>query len=302
MITSFDEMIKHTANLEKVKISVAAAQDTHVLRALYSAYKENIADAILVGDKTQILKCLKQCGIDKDTFEIIHVDGDLKAQSQKAVELVKNQKAQVIMKGLVDTSILLKEVLDEKANLRTGRVMSSVGIVETPFYHKLLLITDPAMNIKPSLQQKKQIIQNALQITKGLGIDSPKVAILCAKEKVNPKMPETVDAAELVKMNETGEIDRCIVGGPFALDNIVSEEAARHKGINNVVAGDADIIVAPELVSGNTLYKSLAFLSKIKSAGIIVGAKVPIILTSRADSEETKLYSIALATLMSVKK
>lgn len=299
MIASFEQMMKHVCNTEKVKISVAAAQDTHVLGAVYSAYMQNIADAILVGDKVEILKCLEECGIDEDTFEIVNVDGDLKAQSEKAVELVTNGKAKVIMKGLVDTSILLKAVLAEKANLRTRRVMSCVGVVETPFYHKLLVITDPAMNIKPNLEQKKQIIENALQVTKGLGIDSPRVGVLCAKEKVNPKMPETVDAGELVTMNERGELAGCIVGGPFALDNIVSKEAAKHKGIDHPVAGDADVILVPELVSGNTLYKSLAFLSEIKSAGVIVGAKAPIILTSRADSEETKLNSIALAALMS---
>lgn len=299
MITSFNEMIKQASITKSIKLSVAAAADIHVLKAVYSAYEQNIADAILVGDKLEITKCLEECGIDVNTFEIIHVDGDLKAQSEKAVELVTNGKAQAIMKGLVDTSILLRAVLNEKANLRTGRVMSSVGVIETPFYHKMLLITDPGMSIKPNLDQKKQIIENALQVTKGLGIHNAKVGVLCAKEKVNPKMPETVDAAELVKMNESGELSGCIVGGPFALDNIVSKEAAAHKGIDNPVAGEADIILAPEIVSGNTLYKALAFLSEIKSAGIIVGAKAPIILTSRADSEETKLNSIALAAVMS---
>lgn len=299
MVTSFTELIKYAANKEKVKIAVAAAQDPQVLGAVYSAYKKNIVDAILVGDRPAILKCLETCEIDERIFEIVHVQGGLREQSEKAVELVTNGKAKVIMKGLVDTSILLKAVLAEKSNLRTGRIMSSVGVIQTPFYHKFLLITDPGMNIRPTLEQKKQIIENALQVTKGLGIESPKVGVLCAKEKVNPKMPETVDAEALTSMNQTGELAGCIVGGPFALDNIVSREAAMHKGIDHPVAGDADIILVPEIVSGNALYKSLAFLSDIKSAGLIVGAKVPIILTSRADSEDTKLNSIALAALMS---
>ncbi len=176
--------------------------------------------------------------------------------------------------------------------------MSSVAVIESPYYHKLLLISDGAMNIKPDLMQKKQIIENSVEVAGKIGINNPKTAILCAKEKVNEKMPETVDAAKLVDMNKSGEILNCIVAGPLAFDNIVSKEAAVIKGIDNPVAGDADIIIVPDLVCGNTLYKSLAFLSEIKSAGVIMGAKVPVIVTSRADSEETKLYSIALATLV----
>jgi len=297
VLTNFNEILEATQKNQTIKISVAAAQDEHVLKAVYQAFKEGIAEAILVGNKEEIEKCMDICKIPHNTFEIVDVKGDLEEQSKKAVDLIMEGKAQVLMKGLVDTSIILKAVLREKS-LRTGRVMSSVAVMETENYHKLLLLSDPAMNIKPDLDAKKQIIENTNSVAQALGIEKPKVAILCAKEKVDLKMPETIDAQNLVEMNGNGELKDCIIGGPFALDNIVSKAAAEHKGINHPVAGDADVILAPELVSANTLYKSMVFLGNAKSAGVIVGAKMPIILTSRADSEETKLNAIAVAALI----
>lgn len=297
VLKNFNEIITAAKKKQNVKISVAAAQDEHVLKALYKAHEAGIAEAVLVGNKEEIEKCLVCCNIPKGTFEVDYVKGDLAEQAKRSVDIILEGKAQVLMKGLVDTSILLKAVLKEK-NLRTGRVLSCVAVMETEAYHKLLLITDPAVNIKPDLDAKKQIIENAVEVAQALGIKTPKTALLCAKEKVDAKMPETVDAHILVEMNKKGDLKDCIVGGPFALDNIVSKEAAEHKGIDHPVAGDADIILAPELISANVLYKSMVFLGGAKSAGIILGVKIPIVLTSRADSEESKLNSIAVAVLI----
>ncbi|SHI85785.1 phosphate butyryltransferase [Dethiosulfatibacter aminovorans DSM 17477] len=297
MIRTIEDILNALKDTDKTRISVAAAQDKTVLKAVYEAYCRNIADFILVGDEDKIKDALAELGIDKDNFEIINVEGGLQEQAEKAVELVSVGEAQVLMKGLLDTSILLKALLKKEYGLRTGRTMSITGIFESPYYHKLFMITDPAINIKPDLLQKKQIIENAVEFSENIGIENPKVAVLCAKENVDEKMPETIDARELVAMNRSGEIQNCIIDGPLAFDNVISKEAAIHKGIESDVAGDVDIILVPDLVCGNSLYKSLAYLSEVKMAGVLLGAKVPVIITSRADSKESKLNSIALAAM-----
>jgi len=202
------------------------------------------------------------------------------------------------MKGLVDTAIILKAVLDKEIGLRTAKVLSHVAVADIDGYDRLFYITDAAMNIEPDLQTKKQIIENAVQVAKALGNDRPKVACVCAVEKVNSKMPATLDADELVKMNQLGDLTGCTVAGPLALDNAVSIEAAQHKGITNPVAGNADILLMPCIETGNTLYKSIGFFAKGRIAGIVVGAKAPIVLTSRADSDSAKLNSIAMGILL----
>ena len=300
MIKSFEDVLKIAKERGPKTVSVACAQDNDVLKAVDNAKKNGIVNAILVGDQEKIEASAKEEGIELNDYEIINIK-DLGEASLKAVELVSSGKAHMVMKGLVDTSIILKAVLNKETGLRTGSVLSHVAIFDVINYPRLLLVTDAAMNIAPTLEQKKQIIENSLQVAKGLDIEEPKVAVICAKEKVNPKMPATVDAGELVKMNESGELANCIVGGPFALDNAVSEEAAKLKGIDHPVAGKADILMCPNIESGNILYKTLGFLANAKSAGVIVGAKAPIILTSRADSEEAKLNSIALGVLMAAK-
>ena len=300
MIKSFEDVLKIAKERGPKTVSVACAQDNDVLKAVDNAKKNGIVNAILVGDQEKIEAIAKEEGIELNDYEIINIK-DLGEASLKAVELVSSGKAHMVMKGLVDTSIILKAVLNKETGLRTGSVLSHVAIFDVNNYPRLLLVTDAAMNIAPTLEQKKQIIENSLQVAKGLDIEEPKVAVICAKEKVNPKMPATVDAGELVKMNESGELANCIVGGPFALDNAVSEEAAKLKGIDHPVAGKADILMCPNIESGNILYKTLGFLANAKSAGVIVGAKAPIILTSRADSEEAKLNSIALGVLMAAK-
>ena len=301
MIKSFDDVLNLAKKRGPKIISVAVAQDREVLMAVKGAKDLGIADAILVGDKDEIIKIANEINMDINEYKVEDYK-DATEASRKAVELVSTGKAHIVMKGLVDTSTILRAVLDKEIGLRTDKVLSHVAMFDTEEYDKLLFVTDAAMNIAPDLGQKKQIIENAAFVAHSVDIDNPKVAVVCAKEKVNPKMPATVEAKELEEMSERGEIKGCIVGGPFALDNAVSKEAAKHKGIDHPVAGDADIILAPDIEGGNILYKALNFLAKSKSAGIIVGAKAPVVLTSRADSEEAKLNSIAFAVLMASKK
>ena len=297
---NFKEIINLARERGPKTISVACCQDKEVLMAVEMARKERIANSILIGDIEKTKEIAKEIDLDLSNYELIHIE-DLSEASLKSVELVSQGKADMVMKGLVDTSIILKAVLDKEKGLRTNNVLSHVAVFDIEYYDRLLFITDAAMNLAPELNVKKQIIENACTVAHSLDIEIPKVAVLCAKEKVNPKMKDTVEAKELEEMCNRGEITGCIVGGPFALDNAVSIEAAKHKGITHPVAGQADILLAPDIEAGNILYKSLVFFSKSKNAGVIVGAKAPIILTSRADSEETKLNSVALGVLMSAK-
>ncbi|EQK45451.1 MULTISPECIES: phosphate butyryltransferase [Paraclostridium] len=297
---SFNDVIKYAKERGPKIISVACSQDKEVLIAVDMAKKEGIANAILVGDIEKTKEIAKELNIDLDGYELID-EKDLAQASLKAVSLVSEGKADMVMKGLVDTSIILKAVLNKEVGLRTGNILSHVAVFDVKGYDRLFFITDAAMNLSPDLQGKKQIIENACVVAHALDIENPKVAAICAKEKVNPKMQDTVDAKDLEEMCANGDIKGCIVGGPFALDNAVSEEAAKHKGMSHPIAGKADILLAPDIEAGNILYKSLVFFSETKNAGVIVGAKAPIILTSRADSEETKLNSIALGVLMAAK-
>lgn len=297
---SFNDVIKYAKERGPKIISVACSQDKEVLIAVDMAKKEGIANAILVGDIEKTKEIAKELNIDLDGYELID-EKDLAQASLKAVSLVSEGKADMVMKGLVDTSIILKAVLNKEVGLRTGNILSHVAVFDVKGYDRLFFITDAAMNLSPDLQGKKQIIENACVVAHALDIEEPKVAAICAKEKVNPKMQDTVDAKDLEEMCANGDIKGCIVGGPFALDNAVSEEAAKHKGMSHPIAGKADVLLAPDIEAGNILYKSLVFFSETKNAGVIVGAKAPIILTSRADSEETKLNSIALGVLMAAK-
>ncbi|MGL5714077.1 MAG: phosphate butyryltransferase [Paraclostridium sp.] len=297
---SFNEVIKFARERGPKTISVACSQDKEVLMAVEMARKEGIAKAILVGNIEKTKELSQELNINLDNYELID-EKDLSKASLTAVSLVSEGKADMVMKGLVDTSIILKAVLDKEVGLRTGSILSHVAVFDVDGYDRLFFVTDAAMNLAPDLKAKKQIIENSCIVANALDIDEPKVAVICAKEKVNPKMQDTVDAKDLEDMCKSGEIKGCIVGGPFALDNAVSEEAAKHKGMDHPIAGKADILLAPDIEAGNILYKSLVFFSKTKNAGVIVGAKAPIILTSRADSEETKLNSIALGVLMAAK-
>lgn len=298
---NIDDIIKFAKERGPKIVSVACCQDEEVLIAVENARKEGIINAILVGDIEKTRDISNGLGINLDNYELVDIK-DLSEACLKAVELVSSGKAHMVMKGLVDTSIILKAVLNKEVGLRTGNVLSHVAVFDIEGYDRLFFVTDAAMNLAPDINGKKQIIENACELVRSLDIEEPKVALICAKEKVNPKMKDTVEAKELEDMYLRGEIKGCIVGGPFALDNAVSEEAAKHKGINHPVAGKADILVVPDIEAGNVLYKSITYFAKCENAGLIVGAKAPIILTSRADSDKTKLNSIALGVLAATKK
>ena len=298
---NIDDIVKFAKERGPKTISVACCQDKEVLIAVENARKQHMIEAILVGDIEKTREIAKTLNIDLNNYELVDIK-DLSQACLKAVEIVSTGKAHMVMKGLVDTSIILKAVLNKEIGLRTGNILSHVAVFDIEGYDRLFFITDAAMNIDPDLNKKKQIIQNAVKLARALDIDEPKVAVLCAKEKVNPKMPDTVDAKELEEMNKKGEIKDCIVGGPFALDNAISEEAAKHKGIDHPVAGKADILLVPDIEAGNIFYKSMTFFAKAQSAGLVLGAKAPIVLTSRADSDITKLNSIALGVLAASKK
>jgi phosphate butyryltransferase len=297
MIKTFDQILEKVKSYPTKKIAVAVAQDEPVLEAVFEAKKMGIADAILVGDREKILECEKILGIPEDMFEIIDEKDNAKA-SLLAVELVSSKKAHMLMKGLVDTATFLRAVLDKERGLRTGKVLSHVAVFEVPALNRMLLLTDAAMNIAPDLKTKKEIIENAVVVAKAIGMEMPKVAVVAAVEVVNPDMQPTIDAAVLSKMNDRGQIKGCIIDGPLAIDNALSEEAAKHKGIKSPVAGHADIILVPNIETGNAMYKTLTYTSNAKNGGILSGAAAPVILTSRADSNESKLYSIALASLV----
>lgn len=297
---SIEDIIKFAKKRGPKIISVACCQDSEVLVAVENARKENIVNAILVGDIAKTKDIADELGINLENYELVDIK-DLSEACLKAVELVSSGKAHMVMKGLVDTSIILKAVLNKEIGLRTGNILSHVSVFDIEGYDRLFFITDAAMNLAPDVNGKKQIIENACSVARALDIEEPKVALICAKEKVNPKMKDTVEAKELEDMYVRGEIKGCVVGGPFALDNAISEEAARHKGMNHPVAGKADILVVPDIEAGNVLYKSITYFAKCENAGLIVGAKAPIILTSRADSDKTKLNSIALGVLASTK-
>ena len=298
MAKNFETLLKTAQNKGPKILSVAVAQDPDVLRAVKDATNLSIIEPILLGDKDEIERLAKSIDLDISSVEIIHEE-DKSQAARKATELVSSGKAQILMKGLVDTSTIMKQVLDKEIGMRTENVISHIAIFQIKTYHKLFIVTDAAMILAPNLQVKKQIIENAAGVFHALGIDEPKVAVIAATEKVNEKMEATVHAKDLKEMNRIGEIKGCIVDGPFALDNAISKHSAKVKGIDSDVAGDADILLVPNIESGNALYKSLTFLGGAKSAGLILGTKAPIVLTSRADDHEAKLNSIALGAMMS---
>ena len=279
------------------RLAVAAAQDEAVLKAVYLAKERGLVEPILVGDREAILKIAAEAGLPVDPDCIID-EPDKPAACMKAAALVRDGKASLIMKGFVDTAHIMKAILSRENELRTGNQLSHVAVLEIPGFERLFYLADSAMNIAPTLEQKVCIINNTVRVAHALGNDEPKVAVLCAVEKVNPKMPCTLDAEALTQMNKDGEITSCVVEGPLALDNAVSAEAAHHKGISGPVAGNADILIVPDIEAGNMLNKSIEYFAHGKKAGVIMGAKVPVVLTSRATSAESKMYSIALGALI----
>ncbi|TVQ38427.1 MAG: bifunctional enoyl-CoA hydratase/phosphate acetyltransferase [Spirochaetaceae bacterium] len=290
---SFERIMEIAKQSTRNRVAVAWPHDADSMQAILLAISEDLAEPVLVGDPRQI-RAVAGNSSALDSMEIIE-ETDPASAAATAVGLVREGRAEVLMKGLLETSVLLKAVLDPQRGLRTGRILSHVALFQIPARQNMLLLSDAAMNIAPDTEHKRQIVLNAVGVAHALGLEQPAVAMLCAKEKVNPRMPATIDAERIRELNRSGEISGCIVSGPLALDNAISSAAARQKGIDDPVAGRADILIAPNVEAGNILYKALVFLGGAANAGIIVGAAAPIVLTSRADSRDSKLASIALA-------
>ena len=298
MSRNFEELLSSLVNCEMKKVAVAVAQDSAVLEAVIEAKKRNIADAILVGDEAKIKEVAQEIGADISDFEIIN-EPDMLEAATKAVSLVHDGKADMYMKGLIDSKNFLKSVLNREVGLRTDKTLSHVCVFEIEGYDRLFFLTDVAFIPYPDLDTKVQIIKNTVEVAQACGIAVPKVAPLAAVEVVNPKMPVTVEAAELTKMNEEGKITGCIVDGPLSMDLAIDPEAAKHKGATNrKIVGDADILLFPDIHAGNLTYKTLVHTTKVKNGCILTGTKAPVILTSRSDSFETKVNSIALAAVV----
>lgn len=296
-LRSFEDVLTAVKDKAPKRIAVAAAQDEAVLETVRGAREQKLAEFILVGDMDKITSIASKLAVDLDGVTLVH-EPDTRKAAYRAVALVSGGQADVLMKGLINTADLLRAVLDKEVGLRTGRVLSHVAVYDLPGFERLLLLTDGGMNIAPTLQQKADIIQNSVQLAQVLGISPAKVAVLAAVEVVNPDMPATLEAAALTQMANRGQISGAIVDGPLALDNALSVEAAEHKGIKSPVAGIADILVVPDIEAGNMLGKALVYAVKGKMAGLILGAAKPVVVTSRADTYEAKLMSVALGALL----
>lgn len=298
MIKNFDQLLEAATAQKTMRLAVAAAQDPEVLGAVAKAAEMGLIEPILVGDRQKIVELCALEQLECGNFEIID-EPDLEASARISVQLVRDGKSDFLMKGLIDTSILLKAVLNRDYGLRTDSQLSHVMLYDLPTYHKLLFLTDGGMNIEPTLAEKATIIRNALSAAHALGMQTVKVACLAAKEKVNEKMPATVDARALENMCREGAFgDGALVEGPLAFDLAVSKEAAEIKGFKSEIAGDVDVLLVPNIEVGNGIGKALTYLANAESAGIIMGARVPVVLVSRADSAEVKLYSIALGSVV----
>ncbi len=294
----FDELLKHIEDYPIRKVVVAAAQDPYVIQAVAEAGEKSIAESILVGDETEIRSIAESAEVSLEGMPIIDEVDPVRAVSV-AVQIVSSGEADILMKGYIHTDDFLRGVLNREYGLRTGSIMSHVFIAEISDMNRLLFITDGAMNVKPDLEQKAAILLNAVHLANIFGVSNPKVAVLAAVELVNPAMPATVEAACLAKMAERNQyVPSCTVEGPLAMDNAVSLIAAKHKKISGPVAGQADILLVPNIESGNMLVKSIVYLGAHRLMGLLVGAKAPVVLTSRADTTESKLLSIIGAVRM----
>jgi len=298
MSKNFSDLLSQVSKCDKKKLSVAVAQDKAVLEAVKAAKERNIADAILVGDEAKIVEIGESLGMNMADYTIINEPDDI-AASLKAVKLVHDGDADMYMKGLIDTKNFLRSVLDKECGLRTGKPLSHVAVFELPGFDRLLFLADVAFIPYPTLEDKVNIINYAVDVAHACGVSCPKVAPLAAVEVVNPKMPATVEAAELTKMNENGDITGCIVDGPLSMDIALYKEAAEEKGaLGRKVAGDADVLLFPDIHAGNLVYKSIVHMVDMQNGCILTGTKAPVILTSRSDTFETKVNSIALAAVV----
>lgn len=302
-IMKLEELIRRATQMENQTVAVAAAEDVEVIEAVNDAVNLNLGNFLLYGDREKIIQLLEERNSDlltNSSIKVIHTNSSQLA-AENAVKAVKLNEADVLMKGNIPTATILKAVLNKDYGLRTGNVLSHVAVFEVNGFEQFIILTDAAMNISPDLDQKSQIVKNAVGIAKKIGVSIPKVAPVAAVEVINPAMQATLDASALTVMNKRGQIKDCIIDGPLALDNAISKFAAEHKGISSEVAGQADILLVPTIEVGNVLYKALVYFANAKVGAVIAGAKAPIVLTSRADSAESKLYSLALALCSAAK-
>lgn len=297
MIRKLEQLETLIIGKPKGRMAIVAAHDENVLTSIKEVYEKGYIDPILIGDKEKIYKIAGEVGLDISRMSIIKEMDDIQS-ARIAVNMINNREADIMMKGYLHTAELLKVVLDKENGLRTKNVISHVGIFEVEPYGKLLMVTDAGINIKPDLKQKAEIIQNAVNVAIKIGITMPKVAVLSAVEVVNPAILSTIDAAALSKMAQRGQIINCLVDGPLGMDNAINLQAAKHKNILSEVAGDADILMVPDIESGNILVKTLTFLYNSKTCSVLTGTRVPIVVTSRADDSLTKYYSIILSLAM----
>jgi len=295
---NFDELIGAIQSNSAVKrLVVAAAQDEHTLEAVFRARRDKIVDPVLIGNPDKIRDIIQKLGESLPADHIIAAASEAEA-ARMAVDAIRAGKADILMKGKIETADLMRAVINKEQGLRTKGIMSMVVFHEMPSYHKLLAVTDGGMVMYPNLEEKKMLVINAVDTMVSMGYDCPKVAVLAAVEKVNPKMPETVDADQLRQMNRRGEINNCTIEGPVSYDIVMSPESAAIKGFSSPVVGDADLLVVPNITTGNVLGKCLQYSAGAKMAGIIVGAQAPIVLTSRGASSEEKYLSLALAAMV----
>lgn len=294
MIKHLLELVEEAKSKKTRKLVLAAAGDEDAMLAVKNAVNHGIIEPILVGDMPKIKSISKNIGFDISSLECHNVEDKIEA-SIKATSLIKDGKAEILMKGAIGTGTLMKAVLDKETGLRKGSTLSHVAVFESPYYHKLLGVTDAAMNVNPDLETKIAIIKNAIEVFHKLGNSNPKVALVGSVETVNPRMEATMHAATISMMNYRKQITGCVIDGPLAIDNAISRKSAELKNITSDVAGDTDIIMAPNIDGGNILYKTLNFLGGAVSAAVIMGAQAPVVLTSRSDSDKSKFLSIALA-------
>ena len=295
---SFDQMLEKVKAKTKMSVvAVAGAAEAHVIESVLEAEKMGIIKPVLIGDAEKIKILITNLGGNSEEYKILQADSNEEC-GLLAVDLIKNHDADFIMKGMVDTKDVLKPLVNKKNGLHTGRIMSHVAIDEVPGFNRLTVLTDGGMIPHPTLEEKRDIIINAVEVLRSLGYDRPSVAVLCGVEKVNPKMPETVDAEALVLMNKEGKIENCDVVGPISYDLVMDPEIARIKQFDCPYSGEFDILLAPSMATGNILNKCLTVTAGGKMAGIIVGAKIPVVLTSRGSSSEEKFLSLALASLV----
>jgi phosphate butyryltransferase len=297
MIRTFDELLELARRVAPIRVAVAAAAHNLVLQSVQRAMDLGLVTPLLVGREADIRAEATKIGWDLHDVELVPTATNA-ASATAAVDLVRQGKAQVLMKGYLHTAEMLHAVLQHEAGLRTDRLLSHVFVLEVPTYHKLLLISDAAINISPQIPEKAAITQNAVDLARKLGVQRPRVAALSSVETINPNIPSTVHAACLSKMAERGQIKNCIVDGPLAFDNAISAQAAREKGIESPVSGEVDVVVVPDLDSGNILSKNLEYLARAKLAGVVMGAVAPVVLTSRSDPPGARVRSLALAALL----